>query len=655
MQSKSGDYIPVAEKDLKPHAQRANVLMNKVSFRSNKPPSVKPVAASDPTKLRESSIGTTQEDSHSFLTIAKAISGDPLVLTDVANHVVTTIRDGITIAYHLAGQYFASSGLEELTALNRAGRLSSVQHPEFQAKNATSAAVATFTLASYVVWKLSSYESEKVGLVKMPEAETPETYLVNYINAIDCSLYNLCNHIANGGLVQTDIQLVKATILYFEAVIKEIKFKEKSFAFPEFFTEVRYRLIDSEFSVRGFEDQSTEAIVTNEFNRLKFAEIIGNGLAKHEAKRTAQRLVCFDTVHKKNPFMVIGGLSLARLGYGFPGTGKSMQIAATATLIEEYCKQIGLPFVFSPMPKTIVSEFQGKSAERMSAWMALAHRTNSVNYMPIDDAENKFQNRSEQGVSEGVKDVISVFLTETEGASAPHFGNSVIELFTNLPEKLDPAVLSRIVSRFSIDGATTWEDFLDQDHLWIRGLGDDAEFVGMIDPSGYKYLANQASVTSVGKLHAPISEVTEEHLKLALEAADKAYGRKDHGFFAKLFFEVKKYYKMFTSRDVRNIQQAINVRITDFDLPDEWFEHPDKGFFTESFDRKVSMLKELRRGCMQGIDFSDVRFEETMRYLSTLTAIANVEKERRINALIESLDIEETARIRRRSMLSGQV
>ena len=646
MQSNGESHIPINEKDLKAHVQRASNLINKVTFRSTKTARAKAAIGTGTGGFRDAPTGPSQEETQSLLTIAKAISNDPLLLTDAANHVLTTVRDGIAIAYHLAGQYAAASGLETLAQLNRAGRLSSPQQPEFQAKNTTAAAVAVFTLSSYVVWKLASYEDEKVAAVKMLDAETPELWLVNYINAIDCTLFHLCNHIAQRGQVTTDIQMVKATILYFEAVIEELKFKEKGFSYSEFFTEVSYRLADTEFRIKGFEEQSSVVIVTNEFNRIGFDQIVGNRLAKHEAKRTAQRLVCYDPNAKKNPFMKIGGIPLVRMGKGFPGTGKSMQIAATATLIEEYCTRIGLPFIFHPMPPTMVSSLQGETAHRMSAWMHRAHQTHSINYMPIDDAENNFQNRIDQGVSEGVKAIISIFLTETEGASAPRFGNSIIELFTNLPEKLDPAVLSRVTSRFSIDGATTWEDFLDQDHLWIRGLDDDRKFVGMEDPKKYVYLSNQVAVSSIGQLDVPLGEITDDRLKVALAVTDSEYDRRAHSFFAKLFVEVKKHYPMFTSRDVRNIQQAVNVRITDFDLPDEWFDHPDTGFFAESFDRKVEMLKELRKGCMKGLSFPEVRFQETMRYLTTLASIANVERERRVDGLVESLEIDRLARER---------
>src|SRR3954471_20044547 len=246
-----GSYLPIRESDLKPHAARASQLIQKVSFRPTRAPAPKPALVGNPAAFRDSTVQTSQDDSQSLLMIAKAISDDPLLLTDAANHVLTTVRQGIAIGLHLAGQYRAASGLEQLAALNSQGRLPQAQQSEFQSKNFTSAAVAAFSLASYVVWNLASYETEKVSQVKMPEAEVPEVQLLNHIKAVDCVLYYLCLHIARSGLVQTDIQMVKATVLYFEAVIKDLKFKEKSFAYADFFTNISYRLAVRELWVGG--------------------------------------------------------------------------------------------------------------------------------------------------------------------------------------------------------------------------------------------------------------------------------------------------------------------------------------------------------------------------------------------------------------------
>jgi hypothetical protein len=276
----------------------------------------------------------------------------------------------------------------------------------------------------------------------------------------------------------------------------------------------------------------------------------------------------------------------------------------------------------------------------------MRQQTGSIIYMPIDDAENNFQDRRREGVSTGVREVISVFLTETEGASAPRYGNSIIEFYSNLPEQLDLAVLSRVVNRFRIDGAVTWQDFVDQNHLWLQNLGDGQKFIGMKDPADYEYLSHQGRVKVIGELSGTSIELTDSLITEALEAADEKCGRDNHAFFGYLCTEVKNRYPRFTSRDLRNIQQAIDTRLTDFDLPEEWFDHPDQGFFAADFDLRVDMLKELRNGCMKGLSFKEIQFEESIRYFETLAGIANVERERKIDAVVENILVNEEARKR---------
>jgi hypothetical protein len=200
----------------------------------------------------------------------------------------------------------------------------------------------------------------------------------------------------------------------------------------------------------------------------------------------------------------LGGLSLVNLGHGEPGTGKSMIIAAVATLLADHCKTLGIPFLFWPMPDTIVSTFQGGSAERMMKWMSVTRDPTRIIYAPIDDAENNLEERTRQGVSAGVREVIAVFLRNTEGAYAVHRGNCLIELYTNLPDQIDRAVMSRIIQRTYIGGAKDWHDFLDQDHLWWKRYRDlDPAFVGLADPPDYAYLADQRqvrSLTEVGRV-----------------------------------------------------------------------------------------------------------------------------------------------------------
>ena len=261
-------------------------------------------------------------------------------------------------------------------------------------------------------------------------------------------------------------------------------------------------------------------------------------------------------------------------------------------------------------------------------------------YAPIDDAENNLEERTRPGVSAGVREVVGVFLRFTEGAYAIQRGNSVIQVFTNLPEQVDKAVLSRIQARFAIDGATTPEDFYDQDGIWYRKFKNvDEGFVSMAPLSGYEFLSCQSKISSLSEVEIEEPELTDDRMCEVLRKVGKEYSRKVHGFFAYLFRGVKSFYPSFSSRDVRNIQKAVDSRVLDFDLPEKWFEDLEV-FFRQSYAHKFELVKVLMKENMKGLSFADIRYRETIKYLSIFAGITNVERERAIAERLRVLDIE---------------
>ena len=278
---------------------------------------------------------------------------------------------------------------------------------------------------------------------------------------------------------------------------------------------------------------------------------------KHFARRLTERLLSYDFEAKKNPFQELGGFMPVFMGYGIPGTGKSMLIAAIATRLKEHSENLDIPFLFHPMPDTLISTFQGGSAEKMVEWMKPLQDPTRLIFAPIDDAENNLQERTEQGVSAGVKEVIGVFLRYTEGAYAVNYGNSSIGLFTNLPEMLDKAVISRVQGRFKIDGARTENDFLDQDYLWWKKFEKTMpSFVNMDDPKNYNYLDDQTLARNMGEILKLADKPTEERVSEVFDKISKSHQYDDHTFYANLYKEIQKVFPFFSSRDVRNIQSA---------------------------------------------------------------------------------------------------
>ncbi|MDQ8181382.1 AAA family ATPase [Pelagicoccus sp. SDUM812005] len=655
MPARDSSHLPVTEQDLSKNLDHANALLTKVSWKP-KAPSSGSAPKSEEGRWRPSTdySSPASESSVSLVKIAKHVSKDPLLLTDNVNHTLTVVRRGIMLGLHIARAYGQAAGLERLVQQNRLGRLTQAQQTEFYDKHHASSAVGLFSASAFIRWQLEQFESEELAGKVMEFPGIPEVDLSNPLKSMECAVFYFGSMVQSSGIVNTDLDLVKFASLYFEAMAEEVRSRANSLRHCEFFTEVSYQLEGSEFVLEGFADMASASVATVEFNRVRFDDIVGNRAAKHEAKRLAQRLACYDPAVGRNPFMELGSMSLVRMGYGKPGTGKSLQIAATATLLDEYCQKLGLPFLFWPLPDNLISTFQGGSAERAVSWMKRIQDPDKVIYAPIDDAENNFEERSRQGVSAGVREVIGVFLRYTEGAYAIRRGNAVLEFFTNLPEQIDRAVLSRVQARFPINGAESREDFLDQDHLWWRKLESIREgFVAMKDPADYEYLSAQSSFASLGDLEKTQEQelgLNDERLASRLASLETEHQVGEQEYFAKLYQGVLEVYPFFSSRDVRNIQQQVSNRITDFDMPDEWFEDTEL-FFGQSYERRVEMLRDLMRENMKGLSFSEIRQREVFKYLNSLAEIANADREREIERLMHSMEYQGEAarRLERKS------
>jgi hypothetical protein len=285
----------------------------------------------------------------------------------------------------------------------------------------------------------------------------------------------------------------------------------------------------------------------------------------------------------------------------------------------------------------------------MEQWMKPLRSGDRVIYAPIDDAENVLEERTRQGVSAGVREVIATFLRNTEGAYATNFGNWAIDLMTNLPEQLDKAVLSRIVDRFPIDGATKDADFIDQMYIWWKKYEEMSKgFVNLSKPKGHEFLKAQTLITSIGEAYGGQNSPTESLAKEAFEKAKKRFSTDSHGFYGALGTEIQKVFPLFSSRDLRNIQSAVSERIADFDFPEDWREDGNR-FYLKGYDEKKNMLIDLMKANMKGLSFSEVLLEETSRYLDTLVAISNKDFERKVQSLIESAKVGEEAEKRMKS------
>ncbi|MFP4845977.1 AAA family ATPase [Winogradskyella sp. PE311] len=580
--------------------------------------------------------------SKTILALKKRLLPESVALPIYLNQTLFAVQEGLTLGIWIKDSYYDASGLSTLYE-NRSA-LDSLGKREYESKMQTATAFMLFSSAYKILHDLKPHASDDLSVMKQKFAGIPEVSFMSPLKGISCQMFYYDKYLSHPDIVKSDKDVIDFTVVYFEALIDEIQLRKSSLEHTETIEDRTYKLENSEFAVSGWENIFSGTAVSVEFNKIQFEQIVGNKDAKHFARRLTERLLSYDFEAKKNPFQELGGFMPVFMGYGIPGTGKSMLIAAIATRLKEHSENLDIPFLFHPMPDTLISTFQGGSAEKMVEWMKPLQDPTRLIFAPIDDAENNLQERTTQGVSAGVKEVIGVFLRYTEGAYAVNYGNSSVGLFTNLPEMLDKAVISRVQGRFKIDGARNEKDFVDQDHLWWRKLEDTMpDFINMSNPKDYNYLDAQQVAKNLGEILDKTDKPTEERVLETFDRVSSKYKDDEHMFYAHLYTEIQKVFPFFSSRDVRNIQKAVSLRLTDFDLETDWFENPEV-YFKKDYETKFGMLQELMRSNMKGLDFSDIRRQEVVRYLDNVATIADTDFKRKVDARISQMNIETEAR-----------
>ncbi|MBT8324907.1 MAG: ATP-binding protein [Winogradskyella sp.] len=580
--------------------------------------------------------------SKTVLGLKKRLLPESVALPVYLNQTLFAVQEGITLGLWIRDSYYDASGLSSLN--ERKSTLDSNGKREYESKLHTATAFMLFSIAYKILNDLKPFASDDLSVMKQKFAGLPEVSIWSPIKGVSCNLFYYDKYLNHPEIIKSDKDVIDFSVVFFEALIAEIQLRKSTLEYTETIVDRTYKLENSEFAVSGWNNVFEGVAKSVEFNQIQFEQIVGNKDAKHFARRLTERMLSYDFTEKKNPFQELGGFMPVFMGYGIPGTGKSMLIAAIATRLKEHCDRLEIPFLFHPMPDTLISTFQGGSAEKMVEWMKPLQDPTRLIFAPIDDAENNLQERTAQGVSAGVKEVIGVFLRYTEGAYAVNYGNSAIGLFTNLPEMLDKAVISRVQGRFKIDGARTENDFLDQDHLWWRKFNKTIpDFVNMDDPEGYDYLSDQGLARTLGDILKKVSEPSEKRVKQVFNTVEKLHEANDHMFYATLYKDIQDIFPFFSSRDVRNIQSAISLRLTDFDLEEEWFSNPDL-YFKQDYDTKFNMLRELMKSNMKGLNFSDIRRQEVIRYLDNVATIADTDFNRKVEARVNQLNIEAEAR-----------
>ena len=594
------------------------------------------------SKANGGTSSTVTSVSKTILALKKRLLPNSVAIPIQLNQALYALQEGITTGIWLRDSYSDTSGLTALQ--ERKATLDTAGRRAFESKMQTATAFMQFGIGCRILYDLNTLATDDLAVMKNKFAGIPELALMSPLKGISCMLFYYDKYLNHPEIIRSDQDVIDFTVVYFEALISEIQQRIGALEDTETITDRTYKLEHSKFAISGWENTLEGTAVSVAFNKVQFEDIVGNRDAKHFARRLTERMLSYDFEAQKNPFQELGGFMPVFMGYGIPGTGKSMLIAAIATRLKEHCDALEIPFLFHPMPDTLISTFQGGSAEKMVQWMKPLQDPNTLIFAPIDDAENNLQERTTQGVSAGVKEVIGVFLRYTEGAYAINHGNASIGLFTNLPEMLDKAVISRVQGRFKIDGARSIPDFIDQDYIWWKQLETTMpSFINMEPPAQYAYLSEQGLAKNLGEILDQTNKPTEEKVLAIYDKVASKHKTNEHLFFATLFKEVQAAFPFFSSRDIRNIQSAISLRLTDFDLPKTWFEDASL-YFKKDYQTKYTMLQQLMKENMQGLSFADIRRQEVVRYLDNVATIADTDFQRQVSGRIPDMEVQLAAR-----------
>jgi len=647
MSVNTASELPITADDLQRQLEKATRSLTAVSYtprkdlgalRNERDPEAKKAGWASRPPVASQSAQTVQ-----ILKIAEEVNKGGALLDENINVALNVLRQGLQVGLHLGALYGKFSGFDTLQERNTKSQLAGdAEQAEWQAKKETQAAITIFATGYYVSWRLATYKTEELSGVNADFVGLPESIaLGGQTQALASVLFHYGSYLKDA---QTGLDFLKITQLYFKAVLDEMKARAGALKYADVFIDKSYRLEKTQFTVNGFHGEIHGAGAVVEFKRVDITKVVGNEEAKLLAWRFAQHIIAYDTDKKMNPMVEFGAFPWVSLYKGKPGTGKTLLIGALLTLISDYCKNLGLPFRPHPLPNTIVSTFQGGSAENMENWMSVLRNPAELIMAPIDDAENIFEDRTRQGVSAGVREVIGVFLRGTEGVTAINRGNVIILFASNIPEQMDRAVLSRVLWRADVDGAKTRFDFLDQMRLWSDGMeGWDKGFAGLNWPADYEFLSSQGLRRKVQNLAEEVQVFKDKRLAEIYDRVRTKYRHTEHDFYAHLYLEVLKEYPFFSSRDIRNIQTAVTTRLFDFNFPDEWLADREQ-FAAKDYDTKKGMILEVAHGNMRGKKVPDLLLEETAKYLDTAVSILDAGFRRRVEETVEAIGVNETAR-----------
>lgn len=636
--------VTITERDLDDHLEAATSRVFSVQVRPPKGKAAPEAEASDATlggrrfsyrPLQTMDGGrpgaSSGRSKFSLIETIRDVCPRDTLFSDSEHHVLREVRRGVQVFYQVFENYEQASGLDRLKATNKTGKLPRDLEPELRKKNETACAVSVFAGAYFILRKLSSYRAEEVQGLSFEVEEPPDVAVDGQSNAIGLLVWYFVDAIQR--LAKDDVSLVKIAVDCARHVCTRIQNLQGSLQYLEFYSRYHYRVEPDDLTISGFDMDQPSASTHVEIQPKRPEEVVGNHIAKFEAMRLAQRLVCYDMARQRNPFVELGGFSFSFIGDGSPGTGKTTLIQMMVTSLTEYCHALGVPFHYLNFSVDEISDYQGRSGQNAKRFCQTVLDPKSIGLGTIDDVDQVCGNRNDKNISAGQLEVTAVLMQELAGPNTVIRGNASFGMFSNYPEKVDDALRQRTQARFLVNGPQTLEDFTDLMYLLLgptwkleRGAG--------YEPFSTQQIKEviKAKYEEHDRPHSPqLAELFDEHAK-----GGKIETWIEFGHYLKA---LQDHDERFTGRAVKNISDAVRFRMMDFDLPQEWFENPEL-FFRQDFDTKLSMLSELR-----GEITPRIVLQEINRYADSEERYAHAAREREFLNRKQQIVLDSRARL----------
>jgi hypothetical protein len=633
----SRSAVTLTDRELDAHLEEATARIRSFSHRTRQPTRARGERdrlSYRPLQRLDDAGGGAAETEIRLADRVAAIAPRDELFTDVEHRVLRTIRRGLQVGAEIHRAYEQASGLDRLKRSNRAGTLDPTEETELREKVEAACAAGVFAFASYVVARLQETkrdETERLAFEVEPPGELP---LDGRARSVHAALFHL--HGAIEAHARDDTSLVKAVLDAARGLADRILATRQSLQHLEFYTRYHYRIEPEGVELSGFALPEPDAHSEIQVPHKRPEEVVGNHIAKLEARRIAQRLVCYDPERQTNPFVELGGFVFTFIGDGTPGTGKTTLIQMMVTLLRDYAAVARLPLRYENFSIDEISDYQGRSGQNAKRFCQTILDPRSVGFGTIDDVDQVCGSRHDRNASAGQLEVTAVFMQEFAGAKTVVRGNASFGLFSNHPEKVDDALRQRAQARFRVDGPQTREDFTDLLHLLL------ARDFSLPLGAGYEPRATQQLHRVVHEKYAAHDRPSSPELLRIYEDTLRRSGHDGRlsswREFGEYLHALQQHDERFTGRAIKNIGDAARSRMMDFDLPAEWLEKREP-FFDKPFDERKRMLEELR-----GEITPEILIQEIHRYVESESRYAHAADEREVEERARQLMMEARAR-----------